>query len=123
MKQYRCFPCQPIMYIFLWLESWSARGTSHHSAFMGSHMFLALPTQWMSSPTCIWSNITSHSIYDWCESGELGGRRTELFCENNQWPKHVDGFCKKVHNIKNVKPAHSALSETNSDLCSCAILP
>ena len=87
MKQYTCFPCQPIMYIFLRLESWSARGTSHHSAFMGSHMFLALPTQWMSSPTCIWSNITSHSIYDWCESGELGGRRTELLCENNQWPK------------------------------------
>ena len=37
------------------LKSWSLRGASHHLAFMGncptiSHTFLALFTQWVSSP-------------------------------------------------------------------------
>ena len=40
--------------ILVWLKPRSMRGASHHSAFMGSsltisHMFLAFPTQWMSS--------------------------------------------------------------------------
>ena len=42
-----------------YLKFQSARVTSHHSAFLGSrptisHTFLALPTQWMSSPSKKW---------------------------------------------------------------------
>ena len=39
-----------------WQNPWSARGTSHHAAFLRNwptiiHTFLALFTQWMSSPS------------------------------------------------------------------------
>ena len=42
-----------------WLNPWSARGASHHPAFMGNwptiiHTFLALSTLWMSSPSRKW---------------------------------------------------------------------
>ena len=45
--------------LLLRLKSRSARGTSHHTAFMGncstiSHKCLALSTQWMSSPSRKW---------------------------------------------------------------------
>ena len=48
-----------IFCILLQLKSRSARGASHHPVFMGSrptisHTFLALPTQWMSSPSKKW---------------------------------------------------------------------
>ena len=61
--------------------------------------------------------IKSYCICDWCESGEIGSRRSsriplcnhsggnllrqscqismmELLCKNSQQPKHVDCFCK-----------------------------
>ena len=52
-----------IMCILLRLKSCSARGASHYSVFMWSgltisHTFLALPTQWMNSP----SRISEHGI-------------------------------------------------------------
>ena len=45
--------------LLLWLKSRTARGTSHHTAFMGncstiSQTFLALSTQCMSSPSRKW---------------------------------------------------------------------
>ena len=66
-----------------------------------------------------WFKITFYCICDWCESGETRSRRssrfpcvtavvenllrqscktsmTELLCENSQWPKHVDFFCKRA---------------------------
>ena len=45
--------------LYLWLKYWRASGASHHPAFMGnwptvSHAFLALPTQWIKSPSREW---------------------------------------------------------------------
>ena len=45
--------------LLLWLTSRSARWASHHPTFIGncpiiSHSFLALSTQWMSSPSRKW---------------------------------------------------------------------
>ena len=51
------FSCvTPVMgTLCLWLKYWRARRASHNPAFMGncltvSHTFLALSTQWISSP-------------------------------------------------------------------------
>ena len=72
--------------ILVWLKSWSARGTSHHSAFMGSNLLLVT---WLFSLFCLfglfclfspgypvdefsfkemrtwgWSKITSYCIWN-----------------------------------------------------------
>ena len=71
----------------LW-ESKSARGAFHNPAFMDScptisHTFFALRTKWMSPPSRKWgrgkSKISYSCICVWCESGELGCRRSSRF--------------------------------------------
>ena len=80
------------------------------------------------------SNITSHCICFWCQSGELGGRRSSRFpcvtpvvetsynrTDKHQQQsssaktandlKHIDCFCKKVHNIKDIKPVYTLPSQ------------
>ena len=54
--------------ILLWLNSWRARGASHHSTFKGSsptigHTLLALPAKWMSSPSRKWERGDSPSLH------------------------------------------------------------
>ena len=52
----------------LWLKYRSARGASHHPAFIDNcptvrHTFLALSTQWMSSLSMVWRRGVSPRFY------------------------------------------------------------
>ena len=56
-----------IIIIIIQLKPWSARGASHHLAFLGNwpttiHMYLALSTQWMSSSSRKWVSPRYHLV-------------------------------------------------------------
>ena len=77
-----------------WLNPWSARGVSHHAAFMGNwptiiHGFLALSIQWMSSPSRKWGlgvtprfHLVVNQVVNqgvWCKSREMGEPKSLRF--------------------------------------------
>ena len=133
------FPFHPLC-ILLWLESQSVRGASHHSAFMGNHSTTSqpcLPIGWVlfqrnENMKLVQYNISLYLCLVWIRrirrqevfkislcnpSCRILLRQSwqtsamELLCKNSQQHKHVDCFCKKVHNIKNFKPVYTLTSQ------------
>ena len=65
------------------LKPWSARGASHHPAYMGnyySHVFLAL-SKFSFKVMRMWvqAKISSCCLCVWCKSQELGGKGSTRF--------------------------------------------